>query len=169
MSLTDEQVRLLEGSLTADRVKSRDQSGRKVSYIEGYDVIDTANRIFGFDGWSYRTVSVGRIGGEDRRAVYQAIVEVTVGQASRGDVGIGVSAGESSEAQDTAVKGAVTDAMKRAFRSFGAQFGNSLYDKDGPDIVAPHCAKHDADMQQGKSGKWGHVLADGKPCFGEAA
>ena len=30
---------------------------------------------------------------------------------------------------DTASKGAVSDALKRALRTFGAQFGNSLYDK----------------------------------------
>lgn len=160
----------LRRPLAADRVKSRSQSGRAVSYIEGYDAIDTANRIFGFDGWSMEVKSVYRLEGEMNRAVYQAVVGIHVGSAYREDIGHGISAGDSPEAHETAQKGAVTDAMKRAFRTFGAQFGNSLYDKDGPELAAPRCAKHDVDMQQGKSGKWGHVLDDGKtPCFGEAA
>ena len=31
------------------------------------------------------------------------------------------------DGHDTAMKGAVTDGMKRAFRSFGVQFGNGFY------------------------------------------
>jgi hypothetical protein len=34
------------------------------------------------------------------------------------------------DAHDMARKGAITDAMKRAFRCYGNQFGNPLYDKD---------------------------------------
>jgi hypothetical protein len=49
---------------------------------------------------------------------------------NREDVGHGIAAGTSSEAIEMARKGAVTDALKRALRSFGNQFGNSLYDKD---------------------------------------
>ena len=41
-----------------------------------------------------------------------------------------ISAGGSPEALETAIKGAVSDALKRAMRHFGKQFGNSLYDKE---------------------------------------
>ena len=34
---------------------------------------------------------------------------------------------ETIDGHDTAIKGAVTDGMKRAFRSFGLQFGNGFY------------------------------------------
>ena len=34
---------------------------------------------------------------------------------------------ETAEGHETAFKGAVTDALKRALRTFGPQFGNSLY------------------------------------------
>ncbi len=34
------------------------------------------------------------------------------------------------EAHEAAEKGAVTDALKRALRTFGAQFGNDLYDRE---------------------------------------
>jgi recombination DNA repair RAD52 pathway protein len=36
----------------------------------------------------------------------------------------------SPQSHETAIKGAVTDGIKRALRSFGDQFGASLYDKD---------------------------------------
>ncbi len=59
---------------------------------------------------------------------YSAPVRVTVaGALPRTDVGFHPVTEETSEGHDTAIKGSVTDGMKRAFRSFGPQFGNSLY------------------------------------------
>jgi DNA recombination protein Rad52 len=167
--LTDEQVAKLKAPLAANRVRQRSQAGRSLSYIEGYDVIDTANDIFGFEGWSYHVKDIQEVIGGDR-PLYQAIVVVTVGNAVRSDVGLSAAANGTPDSRDTAIKGAVTDAMKRAFRSFGAQFGNSLYDKDGPELSAPRCEKHGVDLKRGATGKWGHLLEDGKTaCFGEAA
>ena len=40
------------------------------------------------------------------------------------------------DGHDTAIKGAVTDGMKRAFRSFGVQFGNGFYG-DQPQVGNP--------------------------------
>ena len=48
----------------------------------------------------------------------------------RTDVGTGDSSKKMG--RDKAVKESVTDAMKRCFRTFGNQFGNSLYDKENP-------------------------------------
>ncbi|MDK2063130.1 Rad52/Rad22 family DNA repair protein, partial [Aliarcobacter butzleri] len=46
------------------------------------------------------------------------------------DVGFGTGISKTlADANESASKEAVTDAIKRAFRSFGNQFGNSLYDK----------------------------------------
>ena len=48
----------------------------------------------------------------------------------RGDVGHGQGFGKSlGDAHDSAAKEAVTDALKRALRSFGNPFGLALYDK----------------------------------------
>ncbi len=41
------------------------------------------------------------------------------------------------EAHEHAEKGAVTDAMKRALRTYGAQFGNGLYGDGTADISTP--------------------------------
>ena len=133
--LTPEQQKELQKPLERRAVRERSQSGRTFSYIEGYYTIDTANRIFGYDGWSMEVKSIDKIVDAEKNSVYQATVGVHVGTAYREDVGHGISAGASNEAQETAIKGAVTDAMKRAFRTFGSQFGNSLYDKDGPELA----------------------------------
>ena len=42
---------------------------------------------------------------------------------------------DTPDAHDMAIKGAVTDALKRALRTFGPQFGNGLYEHD--DIAPP--------------------------------
>jgi recombination DNA repair RAD52 pathway protein len=49
------------------------------------------------------------------------------GVPPRTDLGCQAVAEDASEGHDTACKGAVTDALKRALRSFGDQFGNALY------------------------------------------
>lgn len=109
-------------------------------YLEGHTVISQANRIFGFDGWGYDVVSVqlheidtkDKKGNPTKAYGYSATVTVTVnGAPPRTDVGFNTVAewrsGYHPDAHDTAMKGAVTDAMKRALRSFGHQFGNGLY------------------------------------------
>lgn len=114
------------------------RGGRKFDYIEGHTAIDQANRIFGFGGWGYELVgdvtlrqieSVDSRSGEvTNSAAYSAIVKVNVpGASSRTDVGFQAVTDESAEGHETAFKGAVTDALKRALRSFGDRFGNGLY------------------------------------------
>ena len=49
---------------------------------------------------------------------------------TREDIGCGNGVSKSSfDAHELAGKEAVTDGLKRAFRTFGEQFGNGLYDK----------------------------------------
>ena len=49
---------------------------------------------------------------------------------SREDVGFGTGIAKTlADAHEGGAKEAVTDGIKRTFRSFGNQFGNSLYDK----------------------------------------
>ena len=61
-------------------------------------------------------------------SAYSAPVRVTVaGALPRTDLGVHPVAEETLDGHDTALKGAVTDGLKRAFRSFGVQFGNGFY------------------------------------------
>lgn len=112
--------------------------GKYGDYIEGVHAIYEANRIFGFDGWSYSTDNVhltnASMSGEKHRVGYFAQVTVTIhldgGAVKRSDVGHGQGFGKSEgDAHDSAVKEAVTDALKRALRSLGNPFGLALYDK----------------------------------------
>ena len=114
------------------------RGGKSYDYLEGHVVIDQANRIFGFGGWGYELVgdvtlrqieTVDPQTGEIKTAsVYSAPVRVTVaGALPRTDTGFHTVSEETADGHDTALKGAVTDGMKRAFRSFGVQFGNGFY------------------------------------------
>ncbi len=58
MSFSDQMNHDLAAKLPASAVKSREQGGRKVSYIEGWHVIAEANRIFGFDNWTRETMEL---------------------------------------------------------------------------------------------------------------
>ena len=119
------------------------RAGRVFDYLEGHVVIDQANRIFGYGGWGYELVgdvtmrqveTVDTQTGEVKVAsAYNAPVRVTVaGALPRTDIGVHPVAEDTLDGHDTAIKGAVTDGMKRAFRSFGVQFGNGFYGDQSP-------------------------------------
>ena len=114
------------------------RGGRVFDYLEGHAVINQANRIFGFGGWGYELVgdvTLRRIETVDTQTGevkvdqgYSAPVRVTVaGALPRTDLGVHPVAEDTFDGHDTAMKGAVTDGLKRAFRSFGVQFGNGFY------------------------------------------
>ncbi len=144
-------------------------SGRKLSYLEGHDAIDQADRIFGYGNWGYETLSCDMtvipdpMSGEAVGVAYKAKVRLDVRgcipvyevgsqpvsvcsvedhimnkrRKEAGDKDIDTSPFNSyevslartiiMEAHEQAEKGAVTDAVKRALRTFGEQFGNGLY------------------------------------------
>ena len=119
------------------------RGGRVFDYLEGHVVIDQANRIFGHGGWGYELagdVTLRRIETVDAQTGeitvsqgYSAPVRVTVvGALPRTDLGVHPVAEDTLDGHDTAMKGAVTDGMKRAFRSFGVQFGNGFYGDQSP-------------------------------------
>jgi len=136
------------------------RDGRLLQYIEGWAVISQANRIFGHDGWGaelvgeagYRPMSLIDPATDAPLAVgmYTAAVRVTVrGCPARSDVGCGFVAGDTPEAHEAAYKGAVTDALKRALRHFGDQFGNGLYDRRNViDAVSPAAPASDARLEE---------------------
>lgn len=135
------QLEALQSELSKDRIKVRDKANIKLSYLEGFDIIDTANSIFGYGNWAYTISSLDQVSQEvnaNQNAVicYRAIVKVDVydethgALISRQDVGFGTGVARSlADAHENSAKEAVTDALKRSLRSFGNQFGNSLYDK----------------------------------------
>ncbi len=138
---TDKQNQLLKYNLDGNRVKSRQQGNMSLSYLEGYDIIDTANFAFGFGGWSYTITKLEQVSEEvnqnsNKVIGYRAIVRIKIYDLHhktsivREDVGYGTGiARDYASAHESGGKEAVTDALKRAFRTLGNQFGNALYDK----------------------------------------
>ncbi len=136
-----EQIETLNQELENSRIKSREKGNVSLSYIEGFDVIDTANLIFGYGNWSYLISSLNQVSQEQNHnqnfvVCYKAVVKLIVKDENhnksifRQDVGFGTGVSKTlADSHENAGKEAVTDALKRAMRSFGNQFGNSLYDK----------------------------------------
>jgi len=140
-----EQLAALSAPLDRANVRQREQGRSRVSYLEGWQVIAEANRIFGFDGWQRQTIAVCCVAqaerpiGRDQKpgwgVTYTARVRVTVTagglpplirEGSGAGHGIDVDLGQ---AHESALKEAETDAMKRALMTFGNPFGLALYDK----------------------------------------
>ena len=141
-AVTRELERPIDPALVSHR---RGRGGKTFSYIEGHVAITEANRIFGFGGWGFDLAgevtlreieTVDRGTGEVTRTLaYSAPVRVTVpGAPPRTDVGFHSVTDETPEGHETAIKGCVTDGMKRALRSFGGRFGNSLYGEHPPAV-----------------------------------
>ena len=152
--------RPLDPGLVSQR---KGRAGRSYSYIEGHSAIDQANRIFGYGGWGYELVGEvalreienvdGKTGEVQRVRAYCATVRVNVpGAMSRTDVGFHPVVEDTAEGHDTALKGAVTDGLKRALRSFGDQFGNALYGDGNADSST-------AGAGQGPASNGGQALA----------
>lgn len=145
MSFTEQQIKLLSDKLDASHVRPPQKYGPKGDYLEGWHVIAEANRIFGFDGWSYETVETKCVAENPRkigqgqkdgwgvtytsrvRVVVQGIVREDFGAGHGYDIDLGL-------AHESAVKEAVTDALKRALRTFGNPFGLALYDKSRANV-----------------------------------
>jgi DNA repair and recombination protein RAD52 len=138
---TDKQNQVLAYELDSSRIKSRSKGNVSLSYLEGFDVIETANKIFGYGNWNYNITILTQVSQElnhnqNNIICYKAVVNITVNDiqhaksVTREDVGFGTGIAKTlADAHEGGAKEAVTDAIKRTLRSFGNQFGNSLYDK----------------------------------------
>ena len=137
----DKQKQVLTYELDSSRIKSRSKGNVTLSYLEGFDIIETANRIFGYGNWDYSISKLEQVSQEMNQNKnniigYKAVVQVLVHNeqhtkdVSREDVGFGTGIAKTlADAHEGGAKEAVTDAIKRTLRSFGNQFGNSLYGK----------------------------------------
>ncbi|KAJ7599400.1 hypothetical protein C8J56DRAFT_189131 [Mycena floridula] len=112
--------------------------GPKLTYVEGWKVINIANEVFGFNGWSSSIVNLTTdfidFNEESRRYTIgvTAIIRVTLRDGIfHEDIGYGMLENSKSKgaALDKCKKEAVTDGLKRCLRQFGNLLGNCLYDK----------------------------------------
>ena len=150
-----EQIAALSAPLDRAKVQTRSQAGRSLAYLEGWQAIAEANRIFGFDGWQRETIAVQCVSerertlGSSNRAgwgvTYTARVRIRVGDVIRegSGAGHGIDA-DLGQAHESALKEAETDAMKRALMTFGNPFGLALYDKQQREVTSSATAAPNA-------------------------
>lgn len=130
----DEITEALNAPLDPTLVKIHPQT--KARYLDGKHYIETANRIFGYGLWQFRILAAPTRASEGKRkndryyALWTVMGELNAAGATFVDVGTCEQNGEGPEATDMAMKGSVTDALKRCLRNFGDQFGLVLYDKE---------------------------------------
>ena len=132
MTFTKEQTEQLNQPIDPKVVSYREKGNIQLAYLESWYVINEANRIFGFDGWSSETIQLDCVQSDEFCVTYIAKVRVTVGDVIREGVGAGHGKGERvnlGDKHESAVKEAESDARKRAFMQFGSQLGLSLYDR----------------------------------------
>jgi len=136
---TENQLKALSYNLDDSRVKSRDKAGMSFKYLETYDVINVANTIFNYM-WDYTITRLEEVARETNQngnhvVTFSAIVKVKIYDNQRNfiereDTGVGTGTARTlGDAIDNASKSAISDSLKRSFRSMGSQFGNDLYSK----------------------------------------
>lgn len=148
-ALTIRQRNGLQGNLRKDRTKPHPQN-KKLTYIESWDVIAHLIKVFGYGGFSSELqdmqiikieTDIPKAGGgtTNFRVTAMGTVKLTIHQT--GAVYTEAAATSQSGAVigdvlDFAIKTVESDALKRAARFLGTQFGLSLYnDGDLNDVV----------------------------------
>jgi len=136
------------------RVSSREQAGRKLAYLEAWDVKAHLIRIFGFGGWNW-TVNTAELAFEDKtdkgtwNVGYKVIGTLTIpclDFCSYTEASVGsATLGQRGEAHDMAIKTGESDALKRAAINLGTQFGLSLYNNGQLEDVVRQTLDRDDD------------------------
>lgn len=144
----------LRADLDISRVQTRKVAGTTIPYLEGDDVINTANRIFGEDGWdafpleAVQRFEVGTKHGDSGPIVlftyhvpymtrfHGFLADGSVHTIEKGDIGKNSTQSEAFQQHEMAISGCATDALKRCMRHLGRQFGITLYDTEHPDFLA---------------------------------
>ena len=135
----ENQLKELSKNLDKSRIKIRDKSGISLQYLETFDVINEANRIFNHM-WSYTITRLEEVAREMNQnsnhvITFSAIVKIKIYDSTgnlieREDTGVGIGTARTiGDAIDNASKSAVSDSLKRCFRTMGVTFGNNLYSK----------------------------------------
>lgn len=170
---TDEMIKALSAPLDPRHIKPPPR-GKFGSYVDGFHIVTEANRIFGFDGWSYAITMlelcsrVETVDAKDKpqiRVGYRCTVRAEVGGVYREGAAVGSGMAQpqnEADAHESALKEAETDALKRALRSFGYTFGLALYDKsdDNANIALPPVERKAPDPDAKISEKTRHALQD---------
>ena len=118
MAFTEAQVKSLEAKLNAKHVKTRQVQETTLTYLEGWHVIAEANRIFGYDGWDRRTLTLNCVwsGRTDKgyAAAYSAKVRIRVRAGAEHVVRDGWGSGEARAATTGEAHSATSETTPQA-------------------------------------------------------
>ena len=129
----------LDKQLGPEYISSRPgASGQKVHYLAAEKVINLANEVFGFNGWSsaIQNIQIDFVDENQSGKIslgLSVIVRVTLKDGTfHEDIGYGhiENCKGKAAAFEKAKKEGTTDALKRALRTFGNILGNCIYDKE---------------------------------------
>jgi DNA repair and recombination protein RAD52 len=129
----------LDKQLGPEYISSRPgASGQKVHYLAAEKVINLANEVFGFNGWSseIKGCQIDFVDENQNGKIslgVSVIVRVTLKDGTfHEDMGYGhiENCKGKAAAFEKAKKEGTTDALKRALRTFGNVLGNCIYDKE---------------------------------------
>lgn len=153
MKTQEQIVQELNAKIPRDVVSLRDGGGgRKLSYLEGWYVIDRLNVIFGQGNWSYNSeVTLLRADDLEKESYGKATKYHSVHYMAKVSLyfrikedqdcfspttnftdygyGDGSDAKVPGKAHELAIKEAVTDGLKRCAKNLGMSLGLALYDK----------------------------------------
>jgi recombination DNA repair RAD52 pathway protein len=156
LALGWQQLEQLFRPLNPDRIKTRDRQ----AYIEAWDVIAHLSRIFGPFNWNKEVRDVELLYDTpvewERNGIvksgfdvaYRATVRLTVNSPLGYKVSEDAATGQAQhqpsrgDAHDLALKTAVSDALKRAAKDLGNQFGLSLYHEGSAESVLSFSLAH---------------------------
>jgi recombination DNA repair RAD52 pathway protein len=177
-----QQLQALMAPLNGNRVSSRSQGGRSLSYLEAWDVKAALIRVFGFANWSadvveskilrmekdvpaYSGSGTSRTRKNDAdgkpdfnwsvtaMATLQLRIHMT--GATYTETAIASQTGpDVGEVADFAMKTAESDALKRCAINLGTQFGLSLYNNGGlGDVVRVILDPYQREILEGTGSK----------------
>lgn len=147
MGITPKQYDKLKAPLNGTRIAQREQGGKKLSYLESWDVRAHLIRMFGYTNFDSEVLNYEYIGAREYQSsngkdmvevIYSARVRLHIRDAegkplcTYAEAAAGSASGPVTmlgEHHDNALKTAASDALKRCAINLGTQFGLSLYDQ----------------------------------------
>ena len=150
MALSDSQVRQLKAKLDAQARQDAQRQRRQPQLRRGLARHRRGQPHLRLDAWDRRTLASHCVWSGRERAIHAAAYTAKVRVSVRaGDITIvreGSGTGEGKaptpgQAHELALKGAETDATKRALATFGNPFGLALYDREQAGVRKTRGAK----------------------------
>lgn len=146
LQFNSRQVDLLNEPIPRSVIKGLPKAGKTFDYLEHHYVTRRLNEIFGPGGWCMEVVRWDIRRQENARGV-GAVAQVRLtfaGGLVKDGIGYGTGLGSGFDAEDQAIKSAVSDGLKVAAYRLGDALGLALYDKEQERVVEESSPQSDS-------------------------